>query len=131
MIMRMWGLTPNLMCMRHIVGEHGEFHKHRHSFVKKHNLKGRFIPLVQIDPKNMKKRHDELSRYLKNHKSPYEMPDISHLSDFEGFKIDLSYNLLDLYMRCEKCRKKINKYVESFIKSNFIVGKKTETFIYK
>lgn len=65
--MRMWMLPPEMMCMKHIVGEHGEIHKHLHNFEKKHNLSGRISPIVQISPYLMKQRHDELVAYLKNH----------------------------------------------------------------
>lgn len=113
--MRMWMLSPEMMCMKHIVGEHGEIHKHRHNFVKKHNISGRIKPVVQICPELMKQRHDELSTYLKNHKSPYEQPDLSHLSYGERYAmVNIKFNIKDLSDRCPDCRKKIETLKECY-----------------
>lgn len=109
--MRMWMLPPEMMCMKHIVGEHGEIHKHRHNFVKKHSIKGRIFPEVQIEPESMKKRHDELAEYLKNHKSPYEMPDLSHLpKGIKQARVNIDVSIRDLKNRCPKCREKIKRW---------------------
>jgi len=103
--MRMWMVDPKLMCTRHILGEHMEIHKHRHIFVKKHSISGRIKPIVQIEPMAMKKRHDQLVEYLKNHKSPYTLPDLSHLPDEEKYaKVDINYSYSDLISRCDKCK---------------------------
>jgi hypothetical protein len=98
------------MCNKHLLGEHGEIHKHRHNFVKHHRVDKR-IELGQIEPGAMKKRHDELALEMKNrgmnHQSPYEMPDISYLPEHQRFfKVDLTQALADLYNRCENCRGK-------------------------
>ena len=109
--MRMWMLDPKMMCMKHIVGEHGEIHKHRHNFVKKYNISGRIKPIVQICPELMEKRHNELVAYLKTHKSPYIQPNLSHLSDEERFaEVDIEYNKKDLASRCPECKKLIKMY---------------------
>lgn len=109
--MRMWMLPPEMMCMKHIVGEHGEIHKHRHNFEKKHNISGRVSPIVQISPYLMKQRHDELVLYLKNHKSPYELPDLSYLPDWVRYaEVDIEYNMEDLADRCPACKKLIDNY---------------------
>lgn len=60
--MRMWKVDPKLLCRKHFVGEHGEIHKFRHNFVKKHKISGRLYPVVQIEPADMQLRHDELER---------------------------------------------------------------------
>lgn len=102
----MWMINPELMCQKHIVGEHGEIHKHRHNFVKKHSIKGR---IGQIEPKSMKERHDELALFLKNHNSPYTKPDISYLSEDElNSKVDPFQSITELKKRCPKCRGKIS-----------------------
>ena len=93
-------LPVSCMCTQHIVGEHGEIHKHRHNFVKGHSIAGR---RGQIEPEAMKRRHDELAGALKNHKSPYELPDLSNY-DLSDFTVDLSKSAKDLANRCPKCR---------------------------
>jgi hypothetical protein len=102
--MRMWMFDPALMCKKHITGEHGEIHKHKHNFEKKHSITGRIKPVVQIEPESMKSRHDELSKYM-NHTSDYEMPDLSYLPDNERFaKVNINKSKLDLIDRCEDCK---------------------------
>lgn len=110
--MRMWMINPKLLCRKHLLGEHGEIHKHRHNFVKMHRISGRIFPVVLIEPESMKTRHDELAdemlRRGYNHNSPYEQPDLSHLSYEERYaKADSEYNLSDLSARCPDCRKNI------------------------
>lgn len=110
--MRMWGIDPSLLCKNHLLGEHGEIHKHRHNFVNQHKITKRISPIVQIEPENMQKRHDELvTEMLKrgyNHQSPYEQPDISYLTNEERFaKIDINISYNDLIVRCSECAKNI------------------------
>lgn len=108
--MRMWGISTNLLCNKHLLGEHGEIHKHRHNFVKKHNMTGRMKAPAQINPHVMEKRHEELamemSRRGMNHKSPYLQPDTSYLPLVE---FNIEYNLIDLACRCEECADRIYK----------------------
>ena len=113
--MRMWGIDPILLCQKHLIGEHGEIHKHRHNFIKKHKIAKRISPIVQIEPENMQKRHDELVlEMLKrgyNHNSPYEHPDLSHLKTEERYaKIDINISIKDLFDRCPECSRKILLY---------------------
>lgn len=106
--MRMWMIDPRLMCDKHLLGEHGELHKHRHNFEKKHSITGRIIPVVQIEPKSMKSRHDDLSKEMlkrgMDHKSPYDMPDISYLpKPHREAEVDKIISLSDLMGRCDDC----------------------------
>jgi hypothetical protein len=104
----MWMIDPTKLCRKHLIGEHGEIHKFRHSFVKKHNMTGRLKAPSQIEPYSMKDRHDalaaEMIRRGYNHKSPYEMPDVSHLPDV---KVDIEINKKDLSTRCKDCKERI------------------------
>lgn len=109
--MRMWMIDSTLLCRSHLLGEHGELHKHRHIFVKQYSINKR-IELGQIEPASMKARHDILSdEMLKrgyNHKSPYEQPDISYLPLYQqNFKVDVEESLRDLAKRCSDCAKNI------------------------
>ena len=107
--MRMWMIDPSTLCRKHLLGEHGEIHKHKHNFEKHHSIHGRIYPIVLIEPENMKKRHDVLAQEMLtrgyNHQSPYEQPDISYLpDDYRYAKVDLDYNFRDLYTRCIDCK---------------------------
>jgi hypothetical protein len=103
----MWMINPKLLCSKHLLGEHGEIHKHKHNFVKGHSIDGR---KGQIDPIAMKRRHDELAeemlRRQYNHKSPYSMPDLSGY-DLSEHGIDVSESLEELKRRCPECSKRI------------------------
>lgn len=114
--MRMWGINPKCLCRKHLLGEHNEIHKHRHNFVKHHSIKNRISPVVQIEPENMKKRHDELVEEMinrgYNHQSPYEQPDLSHLNNEERYaEISIDISISDLKSRCKECSDRISKYL--------------------
>ena len=106
--MRMWGINPKLLCRKHLLGEHGEIHKHRHNFVKQHSISKRIAPVVQIAPEQMEARHDELAAEMirrgYNHNSPYQQPDLSYLKKDERYaEIDTNVSILDLALRCSDC----------------------------
>ena len=110
--MRLWMINPQLLCNQHLLGEHSEIHKHRHIFVKHYSISGRIFPIVQIEPTSMEIRHNELVIEMQkrgfHHNSSYVQPDISYLPiEQQNAKVDLEYNLKDLYNRCEKCRERI------------------------
>lgn len=112
--MRMWMIDPKLLCRKHLLGEHGEIHKHRHNFEKHHRIDKRISPVVQIEPMSMQSRHDELSIEMKvrgyNHNSIYTQPDISYLQpEYRKAKVDTVVSLEDLCNRCNDCRERITK----------------------
>jgi len=100
--MRMWMVDPRILCRKHLLGEHGELHKHRHNFEKKHSMTGR---RGQIEPASMQARHDELAKEMErrgyNHRSPYTQPDISYLP--ADMTVDVMESLADLCSRCSEC----------------------------
>jgi Pyrimidine dimer DNA glycosylase len=112
--MRMWMVNPKMLCQKHLLGEHGEIHKHRHNFVKKHSIAGRVAPVVLIEPVSMQLRHDELAKEMlargMNHQSPYELPDLSHLPDCQrSAKVDVALSKTELCKRCSNCEKLIHE----------------------
>ena len=108
--MRMWMVNPKWLCRKHLLGEHGEIHKHRHSFVKHHSIAKRVSPVVQVEPLSMQARHDalasEMSRRGYTHASPYEQPEpLEHMSA----TVDTQAAMLDLFARCPECRERYSK----------------------
>jgi len=106
----MWMIDPRVLCRKHLLGEHGEIHKHRHNFVKHHSVAKR-VELGQIEPASMEARHDALAIEMiqrgYNHKSPYEQPDISYLpEDQQNFTVDVARSIADLVGRCPECAKR-------------------------
>lgn len=113
--MRMWMINPELLCKKHLIGEHGELHKFLHNWKKKHKIDGR-ISGNAIEPLSYKKRHDDLAKEMLhrgyNHNSPLQQPDFSYLPEDQlNYKVDVNLNKDILYKRCETCRmiKKDNK----------------------
>jgi hypothetical protein len=110
--MRMWMVPPVLLCNKHLLGEHGEIHKHRHNFTKGHRILGRLSPVVQIEPLAMAKRHDDLASEMlrrgMNHKSPYTQPDLSTYPDWQVHcRVDTQLAMRTLSERCSACRSRM------------------------
>lgn len=111
--MRMWMVPPICLCTKHLNGEHGEIHKHKHNFEKRHSITNRY---GQIEPMSMKIRHDELAEEMSSrggsHKSPYDMPDISYLPERDRLgKVDIEASMILLCRRCPECRERINRFL--------------------
>lgn len=109
----MWMINPKLLCNKHLLGEHGEIHKHRHNFEKRHKIDKRISPVVQIEPGSMESRHDELAMEMvvrkMNHMSPFIQPDITYLPDEQKYaKVNIENSITDLIDRCPECKKRIN-----------------------
>lgn len=112
--MRMWMIDPTCLCNKHLLGEHGEIHKHKHNFEKKHSIAGRIYPIAQIEPSSMEKRHNILAREMikrgMNHKSNYHQPDINYLpKEDRDIKVNVEISKRDLMHRCAECSERINK----------------------
>lgn len=111
--MRMWMIDPKLLCNRHLLGEHGEIHKHMPSFRKGHNVSGRFKPIVQIQLNAIEMRHDELasemlSRGMKHQSPLIDVPDLRKTyPNYFDFEVDLEQSKQDLCSRCLKCKNRI------------------------
>jgi len=108
--MRMWMVDPKLLCRKHLLGEHGEIHKHRHNFVKGHRITGR-IEGNAVEPMSMESRHDELAKEMVargyNHQSPYKQPDLSaYPPDVREFTVDTDESMKMLVERCDECRQR-------------------------
>jgi hypothetical protein len=104
-------IDPKFLCSKHLLGEHGEIHKFKHTFVKGHSIAGRISPVVQIEPMSMQSRHDTLADEMSlrgmNHKSPYERPDLSHYGNQVMVNVDLEQSIKDLSIRCPQCKERI------------------------
>lgn len=106
--MRMWMVEVGELCDRHLLGEHGELHKHLWCWVKRQKIDGR-IAGNAMEPLAYKSRHDELEVEMKkrgmNPKSPLEQPDFSYLSEEQrSFRVDVESARELLLGRCEGCR---------------------------
>ena len=116
-MVRMWGVSPELMCNNHLLGEHNELHmivgtirKHPHgeAIVRGHAEKG------QVDTSLIQKRHEELADEMNSrgfeHKSPLEYDDEFGIGAIDAERdpsLDTRSTRDELADRCEDCRKRI------------------------
>lgn len=103
---RMWMVSPELLCVNHLLGEHKECHQLAGSLRKGRSIKGH-VDKGQVDTSKLFQRHDvlaeELGRRGYNHKSPLDtFPVVPQGS------VDVNKNLKDLSERCSKCRENIS-----------------------
>lgn len=103
--MRMWNVSPPLMCRKHLLGEHVEMHMFLGSLRLDKRLDG-YIRTGLVEVHNIKRRHDELVQEMISrgycHKSPMED---SPLLATAGF-VDRKRSLEDLQFRCTECRRR-------------------------
>ena len=105
--MRMWMVSPRIMCRQHLLGEHLECHMFAGSIKKKQNMTG-YLENNLLEPQSLKKRHDRLVREMMkrgyHHKSPLRISqrDTAYLG---RKKIDAESSLKLLLKRCRRCRK--------------------------
>lgn len=104
-------VNPARLCARHLLGEHGELHKHLHNWRKHHRVDGR-VAVNSIEPMAYKDRHDELEAEMKRRgmkpASPLEQPDFSYLPpEHRNAKVDVKMAYVMLLQRCEQCRDRV------------------------
>jgi hypothetical protein len=101
----MWMVEPELMCDRHLLGEHAELHMLAGSLSHNKSIEGFLHGL--LNPNLMQSRHDalvyEMTRRGMKHRSPLEA--VAYHGDCE--KISVEENLKELVRRCPRCAKLI------------------------
>ncbi len=104
MSMRMWMLPPEMMCRKHLLGEHVEMHMLVGTIRKGISTQG-YIDngLVELD--RIQERHDALVKEMEsrgyNHKSP--LPEIPQIEGDFG-TVDREESLREICRRCDDCR---------------------------
>lgn len=106
--MRMWNVKPELLCRKHLVGEHGEMHMFKGAIEKGKSIEG-FLTKGFVNIGQIKKRHDELAKEMLRR-------EYNHLSPMKRFKegkkkqtVDVKKSLRELSKRCKDCRRRIAK----------------------
>jgi len=109
--MRMWMLTPDILCRQHLLGEHNELHMLAGCIRLNKSLKG-YIEKGHIAVHLARIRHEQLVQEFErrgyNHKSPF--PDIEL---WEEGEIDFERNIRDLCDRCPECAARYHRYKEN------------------
>jgi len=102
--MRMWMISPHLLCRKHLLGEHVEIHMLCGAMQGGKSLAGH-LERGQLEPQNAQRRHLELvvemARRGYNHRSP--LP-IVHVRPHQHGYVNAEQSQLDLIARCPDCR---------------------------
>ena len=108
--MRMWMVKPELMCDKHLLGEHAECHMFVGHLLR-HRRIDNYIRFNLLEPKSLRRRHDLLAAEMLNrqmrHKSPLPEYDLSYLPGRQKlYTVDKKASLDELLRRCRNCRKR-------------------------
>lgn len=110
--MRMWGINPNFLCDKHLLGEHVEMHMFAGVIRKGTSIKG-YIERGLVNPARIKERHDELAKEMirrgMNHQSP-----LPYLPDMPNLPINTVQSKKELARRCQNCRRRIYNEITRF-----------------
>jgi len=101
-------VNVKVMCRPHLLGEHHECHMLAGSLRLEKNITG-FVDNNLLEPKSLKKRHDELVQEMKrrgyNHNSPLEEVNIDYLPiSQQNTVVDVKKAEKELFSRCIVCR---------------------------
>ncbi len=109
--MRMWGVPPQCLCRKHLLGEHVELHMFVGAINKNKSMKG-FIEKNLVDILQIPTRHDILVAEMlsRGYKHQSELPSFTY--DGEPGVVLKYNNLLELSRRCEECAFRINKMMK-------------------
>lgn len=117
--MRLWMTDPEIMCDKHLMGEHFETHMFYGSIKLKRKMNG-FVDNNKLEIKSLKKRHDELAKEMirRGFKHNSELKDDLNLSYLDenliNKEIDKVESLKDLVSRCLECSLRyLKKYGEN------------------
>jgi hypothetical protein len=112
--MRMWMLPPEIMCRKHLLGEHVECHMINGALNKQKSLEGHAV-LNQLQISQLAARHEELAREMirrgYNHDSDLLVADSSYLSRFTQLAtVNKEAALNDLITRCPECKERYENF---------------------
>ena len=117
--MRMWGVAPQFMCNRHLLGEHLEMHMFAGSIDKGKSIQG-YIDNGLVDTCRIQSRHDELAHEMRkrgmNHKSPLKYEDCLDLRS-----VDDRASRKELFRRCADCETRYKIAISHFEKEKVSV----------
>lgn len=105
--MRMWMVDPELLCDRHLLGEHVECHMLEGSLRRGRSIDG-FIAKGLLEPASVRTRHDRLADEMAargfRHASPLLEVDLAHLpASALACRVDVAAARAELFARCPAC----------------------------
>ena len=102
-------VNPRVMCRQHLLGEHAEIHMFIGTISREKSVKG-YLQKGLLEVHNLYLRHEELVEEMKRR-------GYVHCSDLDGKWrsversgfIDRSKNLVELVMRCSRCKRRYSE----------------------
>lgn len=114
--MRMWSVAPDVLCMKHLLGEHVEMHMFAGSIRKGISMNG-YIEAGLLDVREVANRHDALAVEIANrgmrHRTPLAPLSAAMLRRFakNPGKIPEVESRKELLKRCVECRRRYAAWV--------------------
>jgi hypothetical protein len=112
----MWMVPVEILCRKHLMGEHVETHMFLGSLQRKRKIDG-FVRNNCAQPLDLLNRHDLIAEEMTsrgyNHKSPllFTPEVLDYLPDNQiHAKVDVKPALEDLINRCSICRERYENY---------------------
>lgn len=111
--MRQWMVDPEILCQKHLCGEHVELHMTIGTIKKGIRVDG-YLKNNLLEPRSIYERHKILSEEMikrgYNHKSPLEETDceciLNLTTEQQYWEIDKTKAFEDLISRCPECEKR-------------------------
>ena len=100
--MRMWMVNPELMCRKHLLGEHVELHMFVGSINKGIKIAG-YIRTNLCEPNSIISRHEALVAEMLSRGYKHQSPLPEFIYD-DDTMVDVESAYKDLLNRCEGCR---------------------------
>ncbi len=114
--MRMWMVNPEILCRKHLLGEHVETHMFVGTIQSGVRLKG-YTEGNLLEIGSLAERHDalveEMERRGYSHNSP--LPSFA-TTGIKDVLIDQQAALQDLLKRCPDCRSRYERWLENRIR---------------
>ena len=106
----MWLVDPQVMCRKHLLGEHVEMHMLVGTIARWKSLAG-YVAKGLIDTTTIQSRHDALAQEMLargyKHKSPLVVPPVAAMG-----RVDSLASVKELARRCELCASRQNGVVD-------------------
>lgn len=111
--MRQWMVDPEILCQKHLCGEHVEHHMFIGTLRKKIKVDG-YLENNLFEPRSLYERHKALAEEMVkrgyNHNSPLREADCSCVlnltTEQQYWEIDKTRAFEDLISRCPECEKR-------------------------
>ena len=105
--MRMWMVPPEMMCRKHLLGEHVEIHMLAGSLRRKRSIEGH-LAAGQLEPQSIHRRHAALVAEMRRRGYRHQSPLLPVDGKTPHGLVDVAASTKELQKRCPDCRARMN-----------------------